>query len=564
MQRTEPRNCDSGISRRVAIVGGGIAGLAAAHHLRELAPHAQITLFESASRLGGVLDTVHEDGFQIEQSADNFITTVPWGVELCRRLGLADQLVQTNPAYRRTLVVRRGRLCPLPDGFLMMAPSRLWPLALTPLLSPWGKLRAAWEYFVPRRADEADESLADFVCRRLGREVFERLVEPLLSAVYAADPQRLSLLATLPRFREMERHSGSLIRAMRRQMKTRTKSGRESGARYSMFVTLRDGLKSLVEALTACLPDDAVRLGAKVERIARDGDGWQLWLERDEEGREKGERSEVRGQWAEDVLPSPACGRGAGGEGGRNQPHATLTLTLSQRERGQKGWEAENQKSEIVNHKIPASHAPRPSPLSFDALILAVSSDEAARLLQPTDAALAAELASIQRTGTAIVSLGYESSQLGRQPNAMGAVVPAVEGGAILAVSFSSRKYPHRSPPGKELLRVFVGGARRPELCRWDDDQLLPPVIEELSRLLRISGQPCHCRVARWPGKMPQYHVGHLELVARIEARAAALGCLALAGNSYRGVGLPDCIHSGQLAAERILAIIQKGDKSNF
>jgi oxygen-dependent protoporphyrinogen oxidase len=186
-------------------------------------------------------------------------------------------------------------------------------------------------------------------------------------------------------------------------------------------------------------------------------------------------------------------------------------------------------------------------------VILAVPSDEAARLLQPTDAALAADLASIQRTGTAIVSLGYESSQLGRQPNAMGAVFPAVEGGSILAVSFSSRKYPHRSPPGKELFRVFVGGARRPELCEYDDDRLLPPVIEELSRLLKISGRPCHCRVARWPGKMPQYRVGHLDLVARIEARAAALGNLALAGNSYRGVGLPDCIHSGQLAAERIL-----------
>ena len=174
-----------------------------------------LTLLEAGPRLGGVLETVHEDGFQVEQSADNFITTVPWGVNLCNRLGLGDQLVQTNPAYRRTFVVRRGRLHRLPDGFLMMAPTRLWPLAVTPLLSPLGKLRAALEYFLPPRTDPSDESMAGFVRRRLGREAFDRLVEPLVSAVYAADLEKLSVLATLPRFREMERDCGSLIRAMR-------------------------------------------------------------------------------------------------------------------------------------------------------------------------------------------------------------------------------------------------------------------------------------------------------------------------------------------------------------
>ena len=181
--------------KRIAVVGGGIAGLAAAHRLAELDPGCQLTLFEAGSRLGGVISTVHENGFQIEQSADNFITTVPWGVHLCKRLGLADRLVQTNPNCRRTFVVRKGRLHRLPDGFLMMAPTQLWPLAVTPILSPFGKLRAAMEYFIPPRADQTDESMAGFVRRRLGREVFDRLVEPLVSAVYAADmekPERFS------------------------------------------------------------------------------------------------------------------------------------------------------------------------------------------------------------------------------------------------------------------------------------------------------------------------------------------------------------------------------------
>ena len=117
--------------RRIAVVGGGISGLAAAHRLVEIGPDAQIVLFERQARLGGVLSTVHEQGFQVEQSADNFITTIPCGLNLCRRLGLEDRLVRTNPAHRRTFVVRRGRMHPLPDGFLMMAPTRLWPLAVT-------------------------------------------------------------------------------------------------------------------------------------------------------------------------------------------------------------------------------------------------------------------------------------------------------------------------------------------------------------------------------------------------------------------------------------------------
>ena len=148
--------------RRIAVIGGGIAGLAAAHRLRELDPRCELTLFEAGPRLGGVLSTVCEEGFQVEQSADNFITTIPWGIDLCRRLGLADELVQTNAAYRRTFVVHRGRLHRLPDGFLMMAPTQWWPLAVSPILSPLGKLRAALEYFIPPREGDADESMAGF------------------------------------------------------------------------------------------------------------------------------------------------------------------------------------------------------------------------------------------------------------------------------------------------------------------------------------------------------------------------------------------------------------------
>lgn len=475
-------------SRRIAVIGGGIAGLAAAHRLLELEPRTRVTVFEAGPRLGGVLSTIHAQGFQIEQSADNFITTVPWAVELCRRLGLADQLVPTNPAHRRTFVVHRGRLRRLPDGFLMMAPTRLWPLAITPILSPLGKLRAAVEYFIPPRKDDADESMAAFVRRRLGREAFDRLVEPLVSAVYAADLEKLSVLATLARFREMERDFGSLIRAMRHQMKNRPTSQGESGPRYSMFITLRDGLSSLVAALAAKLPADAVRLAAPVTRIEPCGNAWNV------------------------VTASPL----------KSTDSAAV----------------------------------------FDAVVLAAPSPVAATLLRSVDRALADDLASIVHSGTAILSLGYRADQIGHPIDGMGAVVPAVERSPLLAISFSSQKYAHRVPKGMALLRAFVGGARRPDLASMEASELRPLVLEELRRLLDIHGEPCYCDIARWPNTMPQYHVGHKALVARIEARAAAMPNLQLAGNAYHGVGIPDCIHGGELAAERILQEERPGGKT--
>jgi len=467
-------------SSSIAVIGGGISGLAAAFRLTELAPHRRVTLWEKDFRLGGVLWTVHEDGFQVEQSADNFITTVPWGLDLCKRIGLGDELVQTNPAYRHTCVVRKGRLYKLPDGFLMMAPTRMWPLALTPILSPLGKLRAALEFFLPPRKGEGDESIAAFVRRRLGKEVFERLVEPLVSAVYAADMERLSLEATLSQFREMELQYGSLIRAMRHRMRQRPKGeSSDSGARYSLFVTPRNGLSSMVDAVAARLPKGAVRLGAAVERLEpAPGGGW--------------------------ILSGPG---------------------------------------------LPEEPAQR----TFDDVILATPAAAAARLLAPIDADLGTLLGSIEHSGTAIVSAGYRREQIAHPLNGMGAVVPAVEKSPILAVSFSSQKYTHRVTEGRVLLRVFAGGARRPELAVMPDDQLCPLVLDELGRLLGIRGEPVYCRTAHWPGTMPQYYVGHKGLVQEIRARVGKLPGVALAGNYLQGVGIPHCIHTGQQAAEQVL-----------
>lgn len=466
---------------RIAIIGGGISGLAAAHRIHELEPTAEISLFEAASRLGGVLGTVHEDGYQVEWSADNFITTYPWGIALCRRIGLEDELTSTSPENRRTLIVRKGRLHTLPDGFLMMAPTRLWPMALTPLLSIWGKFRAACEYFIPPRKVNSDESVAAFVRRRLGREVFERLVEPLVSGVYAADMERLSLLATLPRFREIEQTYGSLIRGMQKERALHRRHHRESGARYSMFVTLRSGLDRLIARLQELLPPESVKLNHQVVSLRRLTPGWEVGFQ------------------------------------DRRNPPGPCQAAM------------------------------------YDGVILAIPAYEAARLVESIDFELSTLLASIRYEGTAILALAYDRQAVRNPLRGMGCVVPAIERSPILAISFSSQKYLHRAPAGKVLLRVFVGGARRPELASLPQAEVESLVLPELGRLLGIHGPPEKKWFFPWPKSMPQYDVGHLERVGRIRALTAKYPGLALAGNAYQGVGIPHCIHSGETAAEALL-----------
>ncbi len=263
----------------VAVLGGGITGLAAAHRLSELAPTIKTTLFEAGSRVGGVLKTVNRDNFLVECGADNFITNLPEATDLSRRIGIEDQLVNTNDGLRQAFVVSRGKLCSIPDGFIVMAPSKLWPIVTTPILSPLGKIRMAWEYFVRSRYSD-DESLASFATRRFGRETYERLIQPLVGSIYATNPDRLSLQATLPRFIEMEQKYGSLIRgALRQRAAQRQRSTAGSGAPYSLFMAPRDGMSAWIEAIADRLPPETVRLNSPIDRLHRNPDNsWTLSL----------------------------------------------------------------------------------------------------------------------------------------------------------------------------------------------------------------------------------------------------------------------------------------------
>ena len=484
----------------MAVIGGGISGLAAAHRLLEINPQAQVVLYEASDRLGGVLKTEERDGYLIEHAADMFIAEPPWALDLCRRVGLADELIGTNDQYRQAFVVCRGRLEAVPAGFMLLQPSRARPVLKTPLLSWRGKLRLGMEYFVPRRRaipatvphkdrsdeiDIADESLASFARRRLGCEAYERLVQPLVSGIYTADPERLSLAATLPRFLEMEQEYRSLIRAAWEQRKARPRMKAapprkdESGIRYGMFMAPRRGMASLVDALAARLTAADIRLRTPVARIERS----------------------IVGRWQ--VTSGAAA-----------------------------------------------------NPESFDAVIVAAPAPTTAELLSDVDRELCTELRQIEYAGSAVVCITYRRSQIEHRLDGFGFVVPAVERRRIIATSFASVKFGGRAPADRVLFRVFVGGALQPELLKFNDDQLQRLVREELADLLGAQGEPEFVTIARWSGVMPQYHVGHLDRVAGIEDRVAKLPGLELAGNAYHGVGIPHCIHTGERAAEALLVRI--------
>ena len=258
----------------MVVVGGGIAGLSAASALSQSdGPPVACTLIEGDSRLGGKILTEQADGFVIEGGPDSFLSQKPWGIELCRKLGLEDRLIGTNQDRRRTFVYSRGRLEELPEGLALGFPARLGPFLRSGLLSWPGKLRLGAEVFVPRRREEGDESLGSFFRRRLGAEALERIIEPLMTGIYAGDADRLSIRATFPRFPEMEREHGSIVRSMLGARRRHRASEKGESARWTPFVTLRGGLSELVRALTGRLAAAQVCLGRRVRAIRTRGEG---------------------------------------------------------------------------------------------------------------------------------------------------------------------------------------------------------------------------------------------------------------------------------------------------
>ena len=456
-------------AKHVVIVGGGISGLAAAYRLVELGlEESQITLLEAGTRLGGIIKTEQRDGFVLERGPDSFISEKPEAVALAKRLGIEPRLIGTNEEFRRSFIVRNGRLRPVPEGFQLLAPSRILPFLTTDIFSLPGKIRMAADLVLPRVNGKEDESLASFVRRRLGREALERMAQPMVGGIYTADPETLSLRATLPRFLDMERDHRSVILAMLRQGQAQ-KTG-TSGARYSLFLSFDHGMEVLTKTLAGVVPN--VRFNTRIEELSHDSGTWRL----------KTDSGET---------------------------------------------------------------------FKADAVCLALPAYVAAHLLRNVSEPLAANLNAIKYASTATINFAYRRAAIKHPLNGFGFVVPFIEKRSLIACTFSSVKFPGRAPDGHVLLRAFAGGALQPDVFALADIETR--VENDLRELLGITEKPIFTETARWERSMPQYEVGHLNRLTQIETAIDQLQGLTLAGNSYRGAGIPDCVRSGETAADKII-----------
>jgi len=466
------------------IIGGGIAGLSAAYYAtKKLAlstvegiPNAQITLLEASNRWGGKIttDRVPFDGgqFIIEGGPDTFLATKPYATALCKELGLGERLHGTNPNQKNTYVLHHNKLEPLPDGLAMMIPTNVQAILKSHLVSWFSKARMGLDFFIPAKSLNGDESLGTFVSRRLGREAYENLIEPLMSGIYAGDGDALSLASTFPYLRDLELKYGSLARGAL-QMRAQAKGKSVQGSR-SAFLTPTTGLAEIVEGLIAQLQNADLRLNTTASRI-----------------------SNINSRYVVELGT------------------------------GEK--------------------------LEADFVILATPAFISGRLLESFDPALASVLQSIDYASTATVSLAYRQSDLPRDLDGYGYVIPRREGRKALACTWTSTKFPHRAPEGYALIRVFVGRAGQD--IPWSEKDLLALAREELKLTLGITAEPILSRVFMWDKAMPQYNLGHPEKLNQIDSTLEKYPGLALAGNGYRGIGIPDCIRSGELAVERVLMV---------
>lgn len=442
----------------IVIIGGGITGLSAAWEVQKT--NNTYTLIESADRWGGKVDsrTLHVDGsrFIVDGGPESFVTRKPEVWELANELGIIDQVTDPGAETKNIFVLDGGKPYPIP----------LNPLVFfqTPLMTLRGKLRLLAEPFQPARKDRGDESLADFVTRRLGVEALEKFIGPVLGGIYNTDPRQQSIMVSSPIMREMEAESGGLFAAaLARMFKPRRKSN------VPRFITFKDGAQILADELVKQLTGD-LRLNSPAIKIDRGDHGYRILL--------------------------------ASGE---------------------------------------LIHA--------DAVIICALADVAANLLIDLAPEASSDLRTIDHQHIGTISLVYRESDLPQQPIVNGLMIPRREKRSIDAVTFTSRKMPARSAPGYALVRVFLGGGR-PNVIEMSDPELVQTVRDELSALLGITAIPIDFTIFRWKRGFPQAPVGHLDRIDQIEAKLPQ--GIALAGSSYRGIAVPDCIKQGREAVKKV------------
>ena len=470
--------------RTVAVIGGGVSGLSTAYALHEKAAAAGIsircTVVDAAPDWGGKIVTHRVGDLVTEAGPDSFLSQKPAGLELCAKLGLTDQLINTNETSKRACVFSQGRLRELPEGLVVISPNQLGPFLRSGLLSWSGLARMGLDLAMPAKRSSNDESLASFFRRRMGRQAFERMLEPLMAGIYAGDAEQMSVQATFPRFVELEQQYGSVIRGMMTARKVGS-SVTHTGPKRTMFVSLKNGLSDLVTALVARLTEQGVTLrgGCGVEALRV--------------------RSHQLGRWMYDVILNDG------------------------------------------------------SALSVDSLVLATPAYVSAELVRPLTPIAGGLLEMIPYASTATIAMAFPRTAVSGAAEGFGFVVPRAEGRDLIAATWTSLKWPHRAPTDQLLVRCYVGGVGREAILQLDDQALVARVREELASMCGVTVNPGYVEVNRWMKAMPQYTLGHLDRLNQIEGALSRYGGLVLTGAGYRGVGIPDCIRDGAIAADRVV-----------
>ena len=463
----------------VAIVGGGVTGLAAAYYLEQVARQEgwNLTgvLVEQETRLGGKLLTLEEEGFLVEGGPDSFLTQKPWALEMVKDLGIEDDLI--SPQAHGVSLLHRGRLHSIPEGLGGAVPTRPWALWKASFLSLKGKVRASLEPFVRPRTPGEDESLGSFLRRRLGTEVAQRLAEPFVAGNHAGDAQQLSLRALYPALAEVEERYGSLTRWMRA---SRTPPGSRPS---SPFRSLGKGMAFLPQAIASSLKGFTLLSGRGVTGLT-----WSKEAER---------------------------------------PLFRLSV---------EGGDS----------------------VAADCVILTIPARGAAALVRPVAPEAAPLLEQLPFVSTASVSMAFRREAVMHPLNGNGFLVPRAEPGPVTACTWSSSKWPGRAPKGWVLLRAFVGWAKDDSFMKQDDAAIVRLVTEALRHLLGLQGDSGRAWVHRWPHAMPQYQVGHLAWLEALEQALAGCPGLYLAGASYRGVGVPDCIRQAKETVQSIRTLVSQ------
>ena len=470
--------------RTVVVVGGGISGLATAFALHEQAAAAGLslrcTILESGSSWGGKIVTHRVGDLVTEAGPDSFLSQKPAGLELCAKLGLTDQLINTNETCKKAFVLYGGRLHELPEGLVSFVPKQLGPFLRSGLLNWTGLARMGLDVVVPRGPSQGDESVASFFRRRFGGQAFDRVLEPLLAGIYAGDAEQMSLKATFPRFLELEQQYGSIIRGMMAARKKAPPAPR-GGPTRTMFVSLKNGLGELVTALSRRLTEQGVelRLGCRVDALRV--------------------RSHQPARWMYDLILDDG------------------------------------------------------SALSTESLVLATPAYVSADLLRPLTPIAGGLLDGIPYASTATIAMAYPAGALAGAVEGFGFIVPRSEGRNLIAATWTSLKWPHRAPADRVLIRCYVGGVGREAILHLDDAGLVGRIRAELAALCGITTEPGYVEVNRWWKAMPQYTIGHLDRLTQLDAALSRYGGLVLTGAGYRGVGIPDCIRDGAVAAGRVI-----------